>query len=45
MEADGAGREALLSQKPDEPGAPAAKRRRRRSGRGRGKSSGESAPE
>jgi poly(A) polymerase len=45
IEADGPGRETLLSQKPADDGAPAAKRRRRRSGRGRGKSSGESAPE
>ena len=45
MEADGAGREALLSRKPAEAGAPAAKRRRRRGGRGRGKADGESSPE
>lgn len=46
MDADGPGREALLSRKPAEEGEPAAKRRRRRSGRGRsGKSNGESAAE
>ena len=45
MDADGPGREALLSKKPAEAGAPAAKRRRRRGGRGRGKPDGESAPE
>jgi poly(A) polymerase len=45
MGADGAGREALLSKKPVEADAPAAKRRRRRGGRGRGKPDAESAPE
>ncbi len=45
MGADGAGREALLSKKPVEADAPAAKRRRRRGGRGRGKPDAESGPE
>lgn len=45
IDADSPGREALLSKKPAEAGAPAAKRRRRRGGRGRGTSDGESPTE
>ena len=43
IDADGPGREVLLSRKPADDGAAPAKKRRRRSSRNRGKAGGDSA--